>query len=315
MLRAAETRYAKAARLAAAAARLAAHAWDRVLLDALDAWQPARLASQVSALQLLAAQDADPYVTDVLLEQLLIAEAVADLDPWSFVGVAGDGRPLLSLLDEPRIAAKTAIGQGLGAQQAWDQARNSLQRMSATAVQDAGRGAESVAMVARPAVTGYVRVLNLPSCARCVILAGRFYEWNRGFARHPLCDCLHVPSTVAAAEGQTVDPAAAFRAGKVKGLGRADTQAIEDGANIGQVVNAHRGMATAQVYGRTLKITREGITKRGLAGQRLGEFELRRGNRYRTSRTPRLMPESIYKLAGDDRDEALRLLKLHGYLI
>jgi hypothetical protein len=34
---------------------------------------------------------------------------------------------------------------------------------------------------------GYIRLLTPPSCARCVILAGRFYRWSDGFKRHPNC--------------------------------------------------------------------------------------------------------------------------------
>lgn len=306
MLRAAEERYAKAARLAAAAARLAAHAWDRVVLDALDSWQPARLANRIAALQLLAAQDADPYLDAVLLEQNLSLAADGELDAFAFVGVAGDGRSLLTLLDEPRIAAKTAIGQGLGAQEAWDRARTSVQTMSVTAVQDAGRGADSVAMVARPAVTGYVRMLNLPSCARCTVLAGKFFEWNQGFARHPRCDCRHVPTSEDISGDLRTDPEAAVRSGQVTGLSRADTQAIQDGADVGQVINAQRGMYTADVFGIRAKATREGVTKRG----QFGKADRAAGR----AASPRLRPEAIYKIAGDDREEALRLLRRFGYL-
>jgi len=40
-----------------------------------------------------------------------------------------------------------------------------------------------------------------------------------------------------------------------------------------------------------------------------------RTNRYRRARVLRLTPEQIYIEAGDDRVEALRLLRLHGYLV
>ena len=86
-----------------------------------------------------------------------------------------------------------------------------------------------------------------------------------------------------------------------------------DGADIGQIVNARRGMTTAG--GR--KYTSEGTTVRGLAGKRLGEATKQRGSRYRRARMPRLMPEQIYAEAdrlGWDREEIVRQLKRFGYI-
>jgi hypothetical protein len=89
----------------------------------------------------------------------------------------------------------------------------------------------------------------------------------------------------------------------------ADHRAIvEHGADVGQVINAHRSMYTASAYGRRLRATREGTTFRGLAGQSIA----RQGGRY--TRTPRLMPEEIYRLAGGDRIQAIHLLRRFGYL-
>jgi hypothetical protein len=76
----------------------------------------------------------------------------------------------------------------------------------------------------------------------------------------------------------------------------AGAQAIRDGADINQVVNARRGVSVA---GRT---TREGTTSRGLAGMRL-------------QGRARLMPEQIYAQAHGNRDLALQMLRQHGYLI
>jgi hypothetical protein len=133
------------------------------------------------------------------------------------------------------------------------------------------------------------------------------------------CDCRHIPATEDIAGDLRTDPLAAIRSGQVRGLSKADTKAIlEDGADVGQVINAHRGMRTAQVYGRSLKITSEGTTVRGVAGKALAEqsgiASKAAGDRYRRAKTPRLMPESIYDIAGSDRDEALRLLKRFGYI-
>jgi hypothetical protein len=306
VLQAADARYQAAARLAAASAVYAGQLWDQV---PLGSWQPRTLAVKVAGLQTIAVRGADPYLDAVLAEQGLDPSRTAELDAGTFAGVAGDGRPLTTLFDEPRIQALSLIGEGLGAQQAWDRARDSLRLMAVTAVQDAGRAADSVAMVTRPAAGGYVRMLNVPSCSRCTVLAGRFYRWNAGFSRHPRCDCRHVPSAENVADSLLTHPRKAIEAGQVTGLSRADLQAVLDGSDPGQVINAHRGMYTADVYGRRLEITTEGVTKRGFAGQRLAA----QGGRY--GKTPRLRPEAIYRLAGDDREEALRLLRRFGYLI
>jgi hypothetical protein len=39
------------------------------------------------------------------------------------------------------------------------------------------------------------------------------------------------------------------------------------------------------------------------------------GKRYEISRTPRLMPEEIMKLAENDRELQIRLLKKNGYIV
>lgn len=72
-----------------------------------------------------------------------------------------------------------------------------------------------------------------------------------------------------------------------------------------------------EIFGQRLFVTTEGVTTRGLAGVRLGARESgvkADGQRYRSARPPRLMPESILKIADGDRDEAIRLLRRFGYL-
>jgi hypothetical protein len=86
--------------------------------------------------------------------------------------------------------------------------------------------------------------------------------------------------------------------GQITGLSQADAKAIADGADPARVINAHRGMSTTVSDGQTLKTTTTGYT----GGSR-------------RSKAIRLRPEGIYAIAGNDRAEALRLLKLHGYLI
>ncbi len=74
---------------------------------------------------------------------------------------------------------------------------------------------------------------------------------------------------------------AAFRAGQIRGLSKADERAIGDGADLGRVVN-FRGV--------------------NAAGDR----------RYTGGRVP---PEVIYRDAGDDRAKAIAGLRANGFLI
>jgi hypothetical protein len=183
--------------------------------------------------------------------------------------------------------------------------KTALEMIVQTVIADAGRQAAGVDVAARPQV-GYVRMLNPPSCSRCVILAGRYFRWNAGFRRHPRCDCVHVASSVgstaaALREGMVDDPYKAFgdmsEAEQDRAFGRANAQAIRDGADASQVVNARRGMTANGNF------TLEGTTRRGNASLGLNP------------RQRRMTPELIYAQTGGDREAALRLLVTHGYIL
>lgn len=221
------------------------------------------------------------------------------------VGLAGDGRPVEGLLYEAVVGAKTAVGEGATAAQALAQRGQWLSMATGTLLSDTGRQAESLGMGVRP-VSGYVRMLNPPSCSRCVVLAGRWYRKSSGFARHPGCDCRHIPASESVGGDLTVDPAEYFDSlttdEQDATFGTAGAGAIREGADIGQVVNARRGVRVAQVGGRRVLTTTEGTTRRGQASRAATG---RRG--------ARLMPETIAQVA-TDRDDYLRLLRVNGYL-
>lgn len=156
-----------------------------------------------------------------------------------------------------------------------------FQRIVASITQDAARAAESVSVAVRPNVA-HVRFVNLPCCSRCAILAGRVYRWSDGFQRHPGCDCSMIPTTVASPLAQ--DPDELARSGQVRGLSKADLQALNVGADLGRIVNVRRQQA--------------GLLEAGHA--------LRRGGRP--------TPAGIYRAAEGDRDVALRLLAENRYI-
>lgn len=189
-----------------------------------------------------------------------------------------------------------------------------LDRLIMSLVADAAVGAMSVGIVARPRV-GYVRYVSAPCCSRCAILAGRFYRWSAGFKRHPGCDCTHLPTTDPRSEYRQ-NPYDLVDKGLVTGLSKADMRALADGADLNQLVNFKNGSIRSVNFGpgRTVTTTNAGMTSRGIAGQRLGDLQRVDGSRYRVSQRMRLTPESIYRAANGDREVAMRLLKLHGYI-
>lgn len=322
--------YRQQARLAKRAAEEAAKLWrgmDPARLDASFDSFADRLFYLMAGVQAVAASAADPYTTAVLGAQGVDPEAAGAVEAAAFAGIASDGRDLGSLLYEPVITTKAAIGAGATTDRALATGLAQLDMIVRTQAADAGRGATGTAIVARPHADGYRRMVVGRTCPRCIILAGRFYRWNAGFDRHPRCDCVHIPASEDTADAVATDPAKIFAsmspAEQDKVFGRAGAQSIRDGADMGQVVNARRGMYTAS--GRDF--TREGTTARGLHG---GYYvndagKLVRRDRVKISRRERkagkwaptqtrLMPEEIYRQAGGDRAKALSLLRDNGYI-
>lgn len=254
----------------------------------------------VESAQAISAASAGMYLDDLLEQYGLPDGSEGRIQLGAFTGVASDGRPLDTLLYQPAVTALRTIQRGGSERQALASGRFTAELIVRTQVADAGRVADGVALVARPQLTGWVRMLSLPSCARCILLAGRWYRWDAGFPRHPACDCVGVPAPEDDPDDIRTDPMKAFEAMDAAEQDRvftkAGAQAIRDGADIFQVVNARRGIATAA------RSTTTGTTRRGLAGQRL------KGR-------ARLLPEQIYRQADGNRERALQLLKQHGYLL
>lgn len=224
----------------------------------------------------------------------------------AFAGVSSMGfslmEPIVATIDKVVPAPPVAVPDPW-----WTDAEAfmaDLERLFLSEIQDAGRSAAQVEIVAEPDWQYYVRMLNLPSCKRCVSLAGRVYRDLEAFQRHPLCDCVMVPVQDwqdAHDKGLVTDPMQAFKSGMVTGLSQADAQAIADGADFHQVVNASQGITTAVAFGHLVKATTYGTTRRAA---------WRKAN---PSRLVRLRPESIYEIAKDPED-AIRLLRVYGYI-
>lgn len=267
----------------------------------------------LTAAQQLAAASAPTYVRAALGAQNAAYDPQATINPTAFSGTAADGRSLSGLLYLPVIDAKTAIASGMGVADALARAGRMLDRLVASESAQAGRDALAAQMSATPTVEDYVRMVAGSACSRCIILAGKKYKKNAGFARHPKCQCTGIPCAENTGDDLRTDPHALFNslspAEQDARFGTAGADAIRRGGDIFQVVNSQRGIYTADVFGRRLELTKEGVTKRGLAGRRLI-----------ADRKPgaptgfRLSVGEIYRAAGDDDGLLTSLLYKYGFI-
>lgn len=239
-----------------------------------------------------------------------------------FAGIAyqlGDRpRPAIGLeesLMSPAYKTLRALKTGYTTDRSLGIGLDNLLLRSQMQIADAARQAEGVAMTTAPVRMHYVRQLNPPSCSRCAILAGKTYRSADAFDRHPGCDCRHIPVDEALAGEMAIDPYAYFKslsaADQNKYFTNAGAQAVRDGADIFQVVNARQGAYSAN--GGALA-THTGTTRRGYWGS-LQETRNRRGSeRYGVAIRERLLPEEIYKRSKGNREQALRMLEDYGYI-
>jgi hypothetical protein len=293
--------YKRMQRLQAVAVLAAQRAWSGVDPgDLTNSWFSAlpELAAAVALVQESAAEAGASYGAATLAAQGLYEAPQHFVNAKAFAGFASDGRSLEGLLYAAVPHTKGLIAGGMDVNDALAKGRGFLSMATQATIGDAGRAAAGVDTATRRNV-GYVRMLNPPSCARCSILAGRFYRWNNGFLRHPKCDCVHVQTTSVAAaqtEGLVHDPYEYFKSlpasEQDRSYGKAGAQAIRDGGDIFQVVNSRRGMKPGGL------VTTEGTSRRGNFG--------RNG--------PRLTPEAIYG-KGLSRAETLQELERYGYIL
>ena len=267
--------------------------------------KPAELPALMERFQVAVAANVAASVPDVLAEQDMADDPVARFDPMALAGWASDGRPVASLVTLP--------GQALA----------EFDRIVQSELADIARQAAAVEAAVRPSVGYYVRALTLPSCGRCVVLAGRVYRREQAFRRHPRCDCRNSPASQRNAAKLVVDPRKAFAAmsdaERTKAFTKAGAQAIEAGADISQVVNARRGMSTVTEENGRRRLTQNPdgtyTTGEGVWVSKHGNFRGRAAQIMREYgvRGPRLMPETIMQLAST-REEQIRLLTRYGYI-
>lgn len=227
------------------------------------------------------------YIPKVLAETNQVAPAVGELNLQKFDSSFPDGGTYSDLLTAPIVKAKEAIVAGADWSTALRTQDALLTTLVLTALADSRREVYQTDLVSRPTITGFVRQLNPPSCARCVILAGKWFRWNEGFQRHPRCDCIHIPAAEQSAGDLTTDPYKYFQSlsesDQVKVFGKNNSQIIRDyGGDINRVVN---------------------VQMRGLSTPR---------NRWGTPRK-RVNVDAVIDHGGD-RDTVIKILKEQGYI-
>ncbi|HEY4536427.1 MAG TPA: hypothetical protein VIG71_10750 [Enteractinococcus sp.] len=305
--------YNRLDRLGVRAKRSAYRAWRSVDRDNIrDSWLEASrsLTVSVTAGQVEAATLGASYGAQTLAAQGFYTPPDEWVNPRAFGGFSPNGVPAREALQAPASRALHDLGRGRTIDQAMRSGQLLVGALVATMVTEAGRSAAGVDTFARPRV-GYVRMVNPGACDRCIILAGKVYSNNEGFLRHPNCYCIHVQTNTKAAEdeGLIADPYEYFKSlseeEQDERFTKAGAQAIRDGADIFQVVNARRGMSYPgmSVDGsfrgqRATGITTAGSTHRAHTG----------GIRNR------LTPDAIYQ-QGLPRDRTLQLLREQGYLL
>jgi len=216
-------------------------AWSRMGVEFDPSWAAISpsLAAVTSAAQLAAATAATNYVPAVLDEQGTPVAADARVRPQAFAGVASDGRSLTTLLEGAVRLAKRGAGNGLDGGDALALGQRWLDMALQTIVTDAARDATAAEIITRPQVE-WVRMANPPCCSRCAVLAGAVYKWNHGFQRHPRCDCVHIPTTVANADSYLTKPHELVSRGLITDLTKAQQQRIDDGEGLVKVLNDSR---------------------------------------------------------------------------
>jgi len=274
-----------------------------------------RIVNLVIAGQLTVGQGAEAFVRASMAALGATARPLlGSLAATGFAGITGNGLRLDTLLYLPAVRAAQARAAGATDEDAMQAGMFQMARLTGTVLADTSRSATQVAMAANPNVKYYTRVVNLPACARCIILAGRTYSYSEGFKRHENCDCEVQP--LDRADWQAVrTPKQLYEAMDPKErrrvFGVAGSQAIDEGADMGQIVNARRGMSDAGDA-----TTTEGVTVRGHYGRqmrRAGGAVDRGQGRYSVATTPRLSPDEIFRRT-DDRDEQVALLRANAYL-
>jgi hypothetical protein len=228
-----------------------ARLWRRMGADFDSSWSEIRpkVLQVVRAGQLAAAQASVGYVANVLAETGQDGgDPAGVIDPAVFAITASDGRDLGTLLDEAPISAKVAVGDGIDVDTALAQSGRFLTMVTLTQVADASREYVAADMGVRPQVTGWVRMLNPPSCDALRHPRREVVPLEPGLPAPP---ALRLPAHPLAARTRpatspptpTPTSGPSPTASRTRLFGRSNARAIRDGGDIYRVVNVQQPRA------------------------------------------------------------------------
>lgn len=353
MLSAAELAHERNARMIAvtdAARGRALRLWSQVDFRNLDqSWSqvgPSITAQAVGAQSVLA-RGSDSFTNQLSGAYGFSADKSSTI-PQSFAGLDGEGRNVAGLMYGSITTTKRTIGAGFGSAESMQAGATYLAAMMKTVISDIARAADKVSAAGK-GYTRYVRVVNGSACSRCAILAGISSSEN-AFLRHVSCQCsaVAIPHEGKAPKGLHDSPDSLFQSLSVAEQDRiftkAGAEAIREGSEVTNVVNARRGARgigysshggtkantlTHGVFtkstigyrpnGEPIRVytTLEGATVRGNFGRRNlvnAQAAARAGSRVSSFGRVRLMPESIFEMAGQDTTLRQAFLRDAGYL-
>lgn len=188
-LQSADKYYQQQQHIAAATAGLAKKHWRGMTDDFSTSWAQVApvLIESVQLGRAAVVATSVGYTAAVLDETGQRASQFGTLNPEAFLSQAPNGQTMEDVLAGAVVQSKMAVKSGATSQEALAHAALWLTGVVLTVMADTGRSVVGVDIAQHPTLTGYTRMLNAPSCSRCVILAGKWFKWNEGFLRHPRC--------------------------------------------------------------------------------------------------------------------------------
>ncbi|GAA1513762.1 hypothetical protein [Brevibacterium permense] len=307
VVRAASRHKENTEKLTEAAFEHAGRAWKRVNPGSIvSSWQTlsAGVIGAVMLAQTETIDNSNDYI-DFAFNDQNIDGLDARLRPGAVVGtMPATGATLDAALAGVAYHALDHIGRGYSTNEAMQTGLVELSKLVQYGVADAGRASSQIRIGSTRQKVGYVRMASLGCCARCSVLAGRYYAWNTGFLRHPHCRCVHIPAQESMADTFATDPYEVFDALTAAEQDRiytkAGAEAIRNGADMNQVVNSRRGMTTSG------RFTAEGVGRRGY--YKITSEAGRRGY-------SRLSVDEILRRSGSDKERFVSLLTEYGYFV
>lgn len=311
-LQAVDTFHKRVAAREAVAVRAARHAWSRVNKnDIRGSWgrikQP--LVDVLSDMQEQAVDAGLDANVDVMAETGQYVAPEALVNSHAFSKYSASGVALDEWVDRPAIRALELIKEGVNAEEALERVRGLFSSSVATNLADVIRQAQQADIATRRHM-GYIRCCNADACKWCIVMSGKIYRYNTGFARHMNCHCYHLPvnlNDVGSVMDIAPTPMEMFNRlsekEQDKRFGVLGAKSIRSGADIGQIVNSKLDSTRITKSSRSyfaLQLKDRGVTLPSAKDGRRAPIK-------------RLTVDECW--ASGSRKEAVQKLKDNGYIL